>query len=108
MGRSAHESAIQSFSLTFDAPFKRETLNAVLEVLSTLRGPDLLRMKGIVHIAGEKAPVVIQGAQHLFHPPVPLAARSDADPRSRIVFITRNIPRERIEKLFEAVTGLGG
>jgi hypothetical protein len=50
--------------------------------------------------------VVIQGAQHLFHPPVTLEAREGADPRSRIVFIVRNIPRAKIEGLFAAVNGL--
>lgn len=105
---NAHDASIESFSLTFGEPFTWEALNAVLQVLSSLRGPDLLRMKGIVHVKGERGPVVIQGAQHLFHPPVTLAPREGADPRSRIVFIVRNIPREKIAGLFAAVTGLGG
>jgi len=102
-----HDAAIGSFCLTFDTPFTWETLNSVLEVLATLRGADLLRMKGIVHVEGESAPVVIQGAQHLFHPPVRLQPRGAVDPRSRIVFIVRNIPRESIEALFTAVGALG-
>ena len=108
MGRvGRHDSEIQTFSLEFSEPFTWDSLNAVLQVLATLRGPDLLRMKGIVHVSGEPAPVVIQGAQHLFHPPVTLAPRADIDSRSRIVFITRNIPREKVEGLFAAVMGLG-
>jgi G3E family GTPase len=106
-GSSAHDAAIHSFCLWFDEPFTWEGLNSVLQVLASLRGPDLLRMKGIVHVAGEPGPVVIQGAQHLFHPPVTLEARGETDPRSRIVFIVRNIPRESIEALFAAVSGLG-
>ena len=51
-------------------------------------------------------PVVIQGAQHVFHPPVALAPASMTDARSRIVFIVRNIPRAAIESLFAAVTNL--
>jgi G3E family GTPase len=103
----SHDAAIRSFCLWFDKPFTWEALNAVLQVLATLRGPDLLRMKGIVHVAGEPGPVVIQGAQHLFHPPVTLDSRPQSDPRSRIVFIVRNIPRESIEALFAAVNALG-
>jgi G3E family GTPase len=102
-----HAAAIDSFCLTFDKPFTWDALNSVLQVLATLRGPDLLRMKGIVHVEDEAAPVVIQGAQHLFHPPVRLATGS-ADPRSRIVFIVRSIPRASIERLFAAVSGLKG
>ena len=75
--------------------------------LTSMRGSDLLRVKGIVHVAGERGPVVLQGAQHVFHPPVTLEPGKDTDPRSRIVFIVRNIPRESIEALFAAVGALG-
>ena len=104
---SAHDAAIHSFCMWFDKPFTWDALHAALQALTALRGPDLLRMKGIVHVEGEAGPVVIQGAQHVFHPPVTLESRGDTDPRSRIVFIVRNIPRESIESLFAAVVALG-
>jgi G3E family GTPase len=103
----AHDAAIHSFCLWFEKPFTWNALNASLQALTALRGPDLLRVKGIVHVAGERAPVVIQGAQHVFHPPVALAEGQATDPRSRIVFIVRNIPRASIEALFAAVGALG-
>ena len=103
----AHDASIHSFCLWFDAPFTWDGLHAALTALTALRGPDLLRMKGIVHVAGESGPVVIQGAQHVFHPPVTLEPGRDTDPRSRIVFIVRGIPRESIEALFAAVGALG-
>ena len=102
----AHDAAIHSFCLWFDKPFTWDGLNTALQALTSLRGPDLLRVKGIVHVAGERGPVVLQGAQHVFHPPVTLEAGQDTDPRSRIVFIVRNIPRESIEALFAAVGAL--
>ena len=104
---SAHDAAIHSFCLWFDPPFTWDGMNAVLQALTALRGPDLLRVKGIVHVVGEPGPVVLQGAQHLFHPPVTLEAGRDTDPRSRIVFIVRGIPRASVEALFAAVAGLG-
>jgi G3E family GTPase len=106
-GAGAHDAAIDSFCLWFDKPFTWEELNAALQALTSLRGPDLLRVKGIVHVVGERGPVVLQGAQHVFHPPVTLEHGQDTDPRSRIVFIVRNIPRESIEALFAAVGALG-
>ena len=102
-----HDAAIHAFCLWFDEPFTWEGLNAALQALTSLRGPDLLRVKGIVHVAGERGPVVLQGAQHVFHPPMTLEGAADTDPRSRIVFIVRNIPRESIEALFAAVNALG-
>jgi len=104
---SAHDAAIHSFCLWFDEPFTWDGIDAVLKALTALRGPDLLRVKGIVHIAGEAGPVVLHGAQHLIHPPVLLEAMPDTDPRSRIVFIVRGIPKESIEALFAAMKGLG-
>ncbi|MGZ5101426.1 MAG: CobW family GTP-binding protein [Usitatibacter sp.] len=106
-GSGAHDAAIHSFCLWFDKPFTWEGLNATLQALTSLRGPDLLRVKGIVHVAGERGPVVLQGAQHVFHPPMTLEGAEDTDPRSRIVFIVRNISRESIEALFAAVNALG-
>src|SRR5262249_37061825 len=100
---SRHDSAIRSFCLRFDRPFTWESLDAALQALSQLRGPDLLRVKGIVRVQGEPGPVVVQGAQHLFHPPVTLRAGSDTDPSSRIVVIVRNITRGSIQSLFAAV-----
>jgi len=101
-----HDAGIESFCLWFDKPFTWPRLNAALQTLTALRGPDLLRVKGIVHVEGEAAPIVIQGAQHVFHPPIPLAGGGRTDPRSRIVFIVRNIPRTSIESLFNAVGAL--
>ena len=101
-----HDAGIESFCLWFEKPFTWPRLNAALQTLTALRGPDLLRVKGIVHVEGEAAPIVIQGAQHVFHPPIPLASGGRTDPRSRIVFIVRNIPRTSIESLFNAVGAL--
>ena len=103
---NAHDAAIESFCLWFDKPFTWDAMNAILQALTSLRGPDLLRVKGIVHVVGEPGPVVLQGAQHVFHPPVTLAAGAVTEPRSRIVFIVRGIPRASIEALFAAIGGL--
>jgi len=98
-----HDASIRSFCLWFDKPFTWDTFSAAVQVLTSLRGPDLLRVKGLVNVAGEPGPVVVQGAQHVFHPPVTLEGWSGEDRRSRIVFITRNLSRESVEALFAAV-----
>ncbi len=100
---SAHDAAIQSFCLWFDQPFSWDTLHASLQVLTSLRGADLLRVKGIINVEGESGPVAIHGVQHIFHPPVKLGRWHGDERRSRIVFIVRNVARESIEALFGAV-----
>jgi G3E family GTPase len=101
-----HDAAIKSFALVFDQPFAWETFSAALDLVSRLRGPDLLRVKGLVNVAGEAGPVVVQAVQHIFHPTVTLGAWPSDDRRTRLVFITRNIPRETVESLFAAVGAL--
>ena len=77
-----------------------------MEVLTALRGPDLLRVKGLVNVEGHAGPLVVQGVQHLFHPPVELESWPSADRQSRLVFITRGIPRETISSLFAAIAAV--
>jgi G3E family GTPase len=97
-----HDEKVKSFCLRFAEPMTWNSFSQTMEVLSALRGSDMLRVKGLVNVADHKGPMVIQGVQHLFHPPVELNEWPSADHSTRIVFITRNIPRETIANLFAA------
>ena len=68
----------------------------------SLRGADLLRVKGIVAVEGHARPVVIHAVQHVLHPPRELQGWPDADRRSRIVFIARDITASALETSFRA------
>ncbi len=96
-----HDAGIRTQVLRFDQPFTWAAFSSALELLSTLRGPDLLRVKGIVNVEGQ--PVVVQGVQHIFHPPVPLDRWPSADTGTRLVFITRRIEADVIRNLLQAV-----
>jgi G3E family GTPase len=94
-----HDARIAAFCLTFDQPLHWQGVATWLDMLVATRGESLLRIKGILNIVGHDRPVVIHGVQHLFHPPALLAAWPDNDPRSsRLVFITRDLPRDVIEE----------
>jgi G3E family GTPase len=69
-----------------------------------LKGPDLLRVKGIVNVAEYDGPVVIHGVQHVFHPPAVLDAWPSDDRRTRIVFITRDVDRQLLEDTLKTFT----
>jgi G3E family GTPase len=77
-----------------------------METLIALRGPDLLRVKGFLNVAGCRGPVLVQFVQHLTHPPVELATWPDDDRSTRLVFITRNIAERHVRELFAAVRSL--
>ena len=91
-----HGEDISAICLTIDDPIHPDVFNGWLGLITAYRGPDLLRVKGIVNIVGEPGPVVIHGVQHIFHPSVSLDAWPDDDHRSRIVFIGRNLPAEKL------------
>jgi G3E family GTPase len=98
-----HDETVQTFVLRFDKPMPWATFTQCMEVLTALRGPDLLRVKGLVNVQEKSGPMVVQGVQHLFHPPIELAAWPGPDRGTRLVFITRAIPRQVVADLFSAI-----
>ena len=91
---------ISTVSLVHDGPVPWPVLRDWLTSVASLRGPDLLRIKGIVNVADRTGPVVIHGVQHVFHPPIELPRWPDADRRTRITFITRNISADALAQSF--------
>ena len=100
-GAGAHGD-IRSFSVIRDEKVTFAGLEVWMGLLGEVRGPDLLRIKGIVNVGGR--PIVIQAVQHMFHPLHELAEWPDDDRRSRLVFIARNVSREQIERTLDALS----
>ena len=90
-----------------ETPLIWPVFQRAMETLIALRGPDLLRIKGLLNLAGSKGPVVFQAVQHLIHPPVELSAWPDKDHASRVVFITRGRQRAAGGGLVQGVPGAG-
>jgi G3E family GTPase len=98
-----HDDRIRAFCITRERPISWAALSAWLDALATMRGEDLLRLKAIVALSDRHdQPVVLHGVQHLFHPPVLLPEWPSEDHRTRMVFITRDLPREAIETTLAA------
>jgi G3E family GTPase len=106
VAEAAHSDGIASFVLQQDRPLAWLAFARAMETLIALRGADLLRVKGLLNVAGCRGPVVVQYVQHLAHPPVELETWPDGDRSSRVVFITRNIAERQVRDLFAAVQGL--
>ena len=100
-----HDDHIRAFSIANDTAISLWGFELFLELLRSYHGPNLLRVKGIVKLDDdENRPMVIHGVQHVFHPPARLDAWPDDDHRSRLVFITKDIERGELDKLFQAFT----
>jgi G3E family GTPase len=99
-----HDAEIKAYAIARTEPIRAVVLTLFLEALAEHCGADLLRLKGIVYIAeSPQRPAVIHGVQHVFHPPTWLERWPSADRTSRMVFITRHIPRHWVEVLLDAI-----
>ncbi len=106
-GDDQHVSRTHSTSLTFDRPVDWAAFGIWLSMLLHARGEDVLRVKGLVDVGGE-GPVLLNGVQHVMHPPEHLEEWPDADRDTRLVFITRGIRSEELLASLEAFRGILG
>ena len=95
-----HDDHIRAFCFYYDRPIQRAGFVMWLDMLASLRGANLLRVKGLLNVEGD--PVVIQAVQSIVHEPVLLDSWPSPDRRSRIVVIARDMEREEFERTFEA------
>jgi G3E family GTPase len=92
-----HDDHIRSFCIDVEQPIPWDVFKQWYEELAEKKGGSLLRVKGIVDVAGEAVPFMIHCVQATQHEPTPLTSWPDENRRSRIVFITHDLPREEIE-----------
>ena len=97
-----HDQSIRAFCLTYEQPLDWDRFVSWIEMLITLYGSGLLRIKGLLNVKNMDQPLVIHGVQHVFHPPVQLEAWPDEDRRSKIVFITRDLEEEMFANTLKA------
>ena len=101
-----HNENIRAFSMMSENPVNMIAFSFFRDMITAALGANLLRMKGIINIAGEERPAVIHGVQHIFHPVQWLETWPDNDRRTKLVFITQNIEKEQIEDFFRPLLGV--
>jgi len=103
--RHAHDSRIRSFSLAHPGPVPFAAIDMFLDLVRSVHGDKLLRMKGIIELAEDRSrPLVIHGVQHLLHPPARLPAWPDEIRGTRLVLITFDMPEDYVRRLFAIIT----
>ncbi len=93
---SAHGDRFQSFAVTIDEPLDWTAFGIWTTMLLHRHGEDILRLKAMLNVDGLTGPVLVNGVQHVIHPPAHLGTWSGPDRRSRIVVIGQNIDRDAI------------
>ena len=98
----AHDPRVASFAWVSQEPWRWEDVESALETLVELRGARLLRMKGLVHVAGEPGPRAVHAVHHTLYPSARLAAWPDADRSTRLVFIGRDLDEREVAGLLDS------
>ena len=83
----------------FAEPVRMGPLALWLSLMTQVHGGALLRVKGLVQVVGETAPVVLHAVGHVVHPATQLAAWPDDDHRTRLVFIARGMTAATLRSL---------
>ncbi|MEM6589749.1 MAG: GTP-binding protein [Pseudomonadota bacterium] len=94
---SPHDARIGTASIVLDEPLEDKVFDHWLNTLISLRGEDILRVKGIVFLKDLETPFVFHGVQHIFDPPLPVKNWQGEDRRSRIVVIARDLSRPELQ-----------
>jgi G3E family GTPase len=103
---SRHGEDIVAFSVRLDEPLQWSAFAVWLTMLLNCHGRAILRIKGLLHIAGVSTPVVIHGVQHTIHQPTHLAAWPDGTPQTRLIVIAKGVDRARVETSLTAFNRL--
>jgi G3E family GTPase len=101
-----HAEEIGSFCLFLEGQLDWTAFGIWLTMLLQARGSEILRVKGLLDV-GTAGPLLLNGVQHVVHPPVHLDAWPDDDRRSRLVLIGLRLERAELERSLAAFNRLG-
>jgi G3E family GTPase len=95
-----HDDALRAFALVFDQAIDWTAFGLWLSMLLHRHGEAILRVKGILAIEDESAPVAVHAVQQLVHAPTHLPRWPGSDRRTRIVFIVKGLEEAAIRRSF--------
>lgn len=98
----------KSLSLTFDQPIDWNAFGLWFSMLLHANGEKVMRVKGLLDV-GEPGPVLLNGVQHIIHPPEHLPTWPDqSERRSHLVFIMKSIESDELLESLHAFQYLLG
>jgi G3E family GTPase len=97
-----HADDIKGISVRLDRPVDGTRMTRWLNELLADQGPDILRAKGIVNVAGEPRRLVFQAVHMMLEGDLQRPWGADEARESRMVFIGRNLDEAKLRAGFEA------
>jgi G3E family GTPase len=106
-GSHMADSDIQSVSLSAARPLDLDKAQAWVTALAAFRGRDILRMKGILDIAGDARRLVVQAVHMQLDGDFQREWREGEPRNSRLVLIGRNLDGNALQREFEGCAAGG-
>lgn len=97
---ASHHPGVETFVLRHKKPIAYNAMEAFCELLTSAHADTLLRLKGIVCIAGEKRPLAVHCVGGVMHEPQWLPDWPTPDHSTRVVVITDGLKADFVERLF--------
>jgi G3E family GTPase len=97
-----HDEEMQSLSLKTDKPLSADKFFPWMQDLVAKDGPSILRCKGILAFKDDPDRFVLQGVHMILDGDHQRPWKDDEKRESRLVFIGRELPEEKIRKGFES------
>lgn len=96
-----HDVTVQSISLR-GGQMNPDRFFPWIQKITQTDGPNILRLKGIIAFAGDEERYVVQGVHMIVEGDHQRAWKDGEKRESRLVFIGRDLDREKIERTFKA------
>ncbi|MEQ8741452.1 MAG: GTP-binding protein [Hoeflea sp.] len=96
-----HDLTVESISLRA-GPLNPKRFFPWIEKITQIDGPNILRLKGIIAFEGDEDRYVVQGVHMIVEGDHQRAWKEGEKRESRIVFIGRDLDREKLERTFRA------
>jgi G3E family GTPase len=101
-----HRAGVRAYALRLEKPVASDAFGLFMALIGAALGPKLLRVKGLVGLTAHPAePLVLNGVQHILHPPRRLRAWPDEDRATRVVAIADGLASATIEAMWDALAG---
>lgn len=93
-------SGMHRFRLALDAPVPWEGLHGWIHAGLQLHGDVIYRVRGVLRLSDEPAPVILHGVQHVMQPPYRLRGWGRLPQRTVLQFVTRDLPGSVVAESF--------
>lgn len=94
-----HDGGVKALSIQFFDPLDWTAFGLWMSMLLYQHGENVMRVKGMLDV-GDDGPIVINGVQHIIHPPHHLSGWNGEEKNSQLVFIMKELePKQILDSL---------